>query len=503
METSDLATLLASVLQDMPGILPELALTATLLLVLLADLVAGRGRALTGDHAAGRLPGLMAVLGLLVSAGLAYAQLGDAPRVLFQGMLTADSLAAFFKLIFALSTALIVLASFRIRHQGELLSLLLAAVLGMDFLAGARNLLMIAVSLELVSIMSYVLAGFDRNDPRSGEAALKYMVFGSMASGALLFGASWLFGLTGSLDLAAIQVALSNDSADPLVLMLATLLVLAGIGYKIAMVPVHFWCPDVYDGAPTPITTFFSVGPKAAGIALLMRFLYPTFTLPGPLAVNLETTAFHPAILVANLAAFTMTLGNLAAIGQTRVKRLLAYSSIAHAGYLMTGLVLATPAGLSAVLFYVVIYLFMNYGAFLLVDAIGQMRGGEDLAAFRGLGKRHPALAVAMTVFLVSLVGLPPVAGFIGKFVLFGEVIRERWYWLATVAVLNSVVSLYYYFSVAKSMWFDEGDDVVERAPLPAIHAGIIAGLCALTLVLGLWWQPLVDLTARSIAHLI
>jgi NADH-quinone oxidoreductase subunit N len=155
------------------------------------------------------------------------------------------------------------------------------------------------------------------------------------------------------------------------------------------------------------------------------------------------------------------------------------------------------------VLFYVVIYLFMNYGAFLLVDAIGQMRGGEDLAAFRGLGKRHPALAVAMTVFLVSLVGLPPVAGFIGKFVLFGEVIRERWYWLATVAVLNSVVSLYYYFSVAKSMWFDEGDDVVERAPLPAIHAGIIAGLCALTLVLGLWWQPLVDLTARSIAHLI
>ena len=493
----------AQALADLGGIVPELFLTGTLLLVLLADLLVGRGRALTGDHAAGRLPGLLAVAGLLASAGAAWVQLGHEPRILFFGMLAADSLAAFFKLLFALSTALIVLASFRLRHQGELLVLLLAATLGMDLLAGSRNLLMAVLSLELVSIMSYVLAGFDRRDTRSGEAALKYMIFGSMASGALVFGASWLFGLTGTLDLAGIQTALGHGGGDPLTLMLATLLVLTGVGYKIAMVPVHFWCPDVYDGAPTPVTTFFSVGPKAAGLALLIRFLFPVLSQGAPLPATPATGDFNPLLLVAILATFTMTLGNLAAIGQERVKRLLAYSSIAHAGYLMTGLVLATPDGLSAVMFYLVVYLFMNYGAFLTVDAVGRMSGGETLTQFRGLGKRHPGLAFAMTVFLVSLVGLPPVAGFVGKLVLFGEVIRGGWYWLATVAVLNSVVSLYYYFAVVKAMWFDEGGETVERAPLPGMHAGLIAGLCALTLLFGVYWQPLVDLAGASIARLI
>lgn len=492
----------AHAIDSLGAFIPELALTATLLLVLLTDLLVGRGRALTGDHPAGRLPGLVAVAGLLVSAGAAWCQLGQEPRLIFFDMLAADSLAAFLKLLFALSTALIVLASFRLRHQGELLVLLLAAVLGMDLLAGSRNLLMVVVALEMVSIMSYVLAGFDRNDPRSGEAALKYMVFGSMASGALVFGASWLFGLTGTLDLLGIQQALAHGGADALTLLLAALLVLAGIGYKIAMVPVHFWCPDVYDGAPTPVTTFFSVGPKAAGIVLLIRFLFPSLAGGAPLTATLAG-GFDPLFLVAILAAFTMTLGNLAAIGQTRVKRLLAYSSIAHAGYLLTGVVLATPEGLSAVMFYLVVYLFMNYGAFLLVDAVGQMRGGEDLAAFAGLGRRHPALAFAMTVFLVSLVGLPPVAGFIGKLVLFGEVVRGGWYWLVTLAVLNSVVSLYYYFSVVKAMWFEDGAQTAERGPLPALHAGLIAGLCALTLFFGVYWQPLVDLADASIARLI
>jgi NADH-quinone oxidoreductase subunit N len=499
----DFTQAMARAAGDMGGILPELILAGTMLLVLLADLLAGRGRALAGDHAAGRLPGLVAVLGLAASAAAAWGQLGQEPRLLFFDMLAADSLAAFFKLLFAASTALIALAALRLRHQGELLALLLAATLGMDLLAGSRNLLMAVVALELVSIMSYVLAGFDRRDTRSGEAALKYMVFGSMASGALLFGASWLFGLTGTLDLAGIQTALGHGGGDSLTLLLAALLVLAGIGYKIAMVPVHFWCPDVYDGAPTPVTTFFSVGPKAAGIALLVRFLFPALAGGAPLPATLATGDFSPLLLVAILAAFTMTLGNLAAIGQERVKRLLAYSSIAHAGYLMTGLVLATPDGLSAVLFYLVVYLFMNYGAFLLVDAVGQITGGESLAQFRGLGRRHPGLAFAMTVFLVSLVGLPPVAGFIGKFVLFGQVIRGGWYGLATVAVLNSVVSLYYYFSVVKAMWFEDDGEAAERAPLPGMHAGLIAGLCALTLLFGVWWQPLVDLAGASIARLI
>lgn len=492
----------AQITGSLSGFLPELLVAGTLLLVLLADLLAGRGRALTGDHFAGRIPGWLAFLGLLASAAAAWLQLGLEPRTLFFDMLAADSLAAFGKLFFALSTALIVLVSFRMKHQGELLVLLLAAVLGMDLLAGTRNLLMAVIALELVSVPSYVLAGFARRDTRSGEAALKYMIFGSMASGALLFGTSWIFGLTGSLDLVQIQQSLTAGGMDGLTLLLATLLVLAGVGYKIAMVPMHFWCPDVYDGAPTTVTTFFSVGPKAAGLLLLARVLFPS--LAGETAaVNLVAPGFDPLLLIGILAAFTMTLGNLAAIGQTRVKRLLAYSSIAHAGYLMTGLVLATPLGLSAMLFYLTVYLFMNYGAFLLVDAVGRMTGSEGLEAFRGLGRRHSGLAFAMTVFLVSLVGLPPMAGFIGKLVLFGEVIRGGWYWLATVAVLNSVVSLYYYFSVVKAMWFDAGDEVLETAPLPRVHAALIAGLCALTLLFGLYWQPLVNLTDASIARLI
>ena len=492
----------AHILASSAALLPELVVAGTLVVVLLADLLVGRGAALRGDHALGRLPGWLAFLGLIASAAAAWAGLGREATTIFFDMLTVDSLTQFGRVLFALSTALVVLASFRLRNQGELLVLLLAAVLGMDLLAGTRNLLMAVVALELVSIPSYVLAGFEKRDTRSGEAALKYMVFGSMASGALLFGASWIFGLTGSLDLALIRQGLASGGQDGLTLLLASLLVLAGVGYKIAMVPMHFWCPDVYDGAPTPVTTFFSVGPKAAGILLLARLLFPTAP-DGLTAPNLAAPGFDPLFLVAILAAFTMTLGNLAAIGQTRLKRLLAYSSIAHAGYLMTGLVTGTAEGFAAVAFYLVLYLLMNYGAFFLVDAVGAMTGREDLDAFRGLGKRHPALAVAMTVFLVSLIGLPPVAGFIGKLVLFGEVIRGGWYWLATVAVLNSVVSLYYYFSVAKAMWFDAGDEVVEHAPLPALHAAMISGLCALTLLFGLWWQPLAALADASIARLL
>jgi NADH-quinone oxidoreductase subunit N len=497
----DFSRATAHALDSLGSFVPELILCGAILLVLLADLLIGRGRHLSGETARGRIPGWIALAGLLASAVAAWAQLDDAPRLIFFGMLSADPLAAFFKLLFALSSALIVLVSFRLRPQGELHILLLIAVLGMDLLAGSRHLLMAVIALEMVSIMSYVLAGYDRSDARAGEAALKYMVFGSMASGAMLYGGSLLYGLTGTLDLAAMQWTLRSGVGEPLILLLALLLVMAGIGYKIAMVPFHYWCPDVYDGAPTPITTFFSVGPKAAGLALLIRFLYPRLS-EGELAPLLPSHGFEPLFVLAVIAAFTMTLGNFAAIGQTQVKRLLAYSSIAHAGYLLMGLVIADSRGLEAVLVYLVLYLLMNYGAFLVLDAVGRIRGGdESLAAFHGLGRSHPALAGAMTVFLVSLVGLPPLAGFIGKYVLFAAVVDARWYGLVTIAVLNSVVSLYYYFSLVKAMYLSPLEEgVAEDRRVPLMHAGIIAGLCALTLVFGIWWEPLSRLASGSIA---
>ncbi len=498
----DFSQATAHAIKSMGHFLPELVLAGTMLLVIVADLFAGRGRALKGGESGGSLPGWVAFAGLVLSAVLAWGQMSQTPELIFFGMLQVDSLAAFLKVLFALSTALVVLISFRIRHQGELHALLLAAVLGMDLLAGSRNFLMVMVALETVSIMSYVLAGFDRRDTRSGEAALKYMIFGSMASGAMLFGVSWLYGLTGTLDLDVIHGALRMGAPDSLALLLAVLLVMAGIGYKIAMVPVHFWCPDVYDGAPTPVTTFFSVGPKAAGIALLIRFLYPDMEA-GALETGLAAAKFNPLILVAWLAGFTMTLGNLAAIGQTRVKRLLAYSSIAHAGYLMTGLVLAQGAGISAVMFYLVVYFLMNYGAFFVVDAVGLTTGDESLDSFKGLGKSNTWLAVSMTVFLVSLVGLPPLAGFIGKFVLFGQVVKEGWYTLVTVAVLNSVVSLYYYFSIVKAMWFDQREGEEPATVSISMHTGIVSVLCVLTVIFGIFYGPLTSLADMTLMRLL
>jgi NADH-quinone oxidoreductase subunit N len=496
----------AQAMSSLSSFVPELILVATLLLVLLADLIIGRGRPLGGPKAppGSSIPGWIAIAGLVGTALAAVPMLSEAPRAIFFGMLAADSMAAFFKILFALSTTLIVLVSFRMKHQGEFLVLLIAAVLGMNLLAAGRHLLMIVVSLELVSVMSYVLAGFNRKSDQSSEAALKYMIFGAMASGSMLFGISLIFGLTGSLNLAAVQASLAVSSPEKLTLLLSLLLVLAGIGYKIAMVPFHFWCPDVYEGAPTPITTFFSVGPKAAGLALFIRFLYPSMS-GHDLTMSIPATDFNPALLIGILAAFTMTLGNMSAIGQHRTKRLLAFSSIAHAGYLMMGLVLATTDGLHAVLFYLVLYFFMNYGAFLVVDAVAQMTDGDDsLDAFVGLGKRHPGLAFAMTVFLVSLVGLPPMAGFIGKYILFLPVIESGWYWLVTIAVLNSVVSLFYYFSIVKSMYMaGDGEEVNETANLPIMHSGIIAALCALTMILGLFWSPLVDFTRAAMSSLL
>jgi len=354
----DFSRATAHAMSSLGAFVPELLLVGAILLTMLADLLAGRGKPLDGSTPAGRLPGWIAFAGLLATAVAAWGQLGMAPRTVFFGMLTVDSLAAFFKLLFAVSTALIVLVSFRIKPQGELHALLLTVVLGMSLLAGSRHLLMAAVALEMIGVMSYVLAGFDRRDPRASEAALKYMIFGSMATGALLYGGSLLYGLTGSLDFAGMQWGLGQSGADGLILLLALLLVLAGIGYKVAMAPFHYWCPDVYDGAPTPITTFFSVGPKAAGLALLIRFLYPHIG-SGELSASVPARGFEPLFVIAVLAAFTMTLGNLAAIGQTRIKRLLAYSSIAHAGYLMTGLVIADSHGLEAVLLYLVLSMTM------------------------------------------------------------------------------------------------------------------------------------------------
>jgi len=369
----------------------------------------------------------------------------------------------------------------------------------MFLMASAGNLLMAYLALEFVSLTSYVLTGFLRHNRRSGEAALKYLIYGGVASGAMIYGMSWIFGLTGSMDYAQIAEALSGlDPASRGALFVGLLLVLSGLGYKIAIVPFHMWAPDVYTGAPLPVTTFLAVGSKAAGFAMLLRFFNFGVTAEGPSAA-LADIPIVP--LLSLLSAATMTVGNLAALGQTNVKRLLAYSSISHAGYALLGVVVFRHVGVQAVLLYLAVYYLMNLGAFWVVMLIANQTGREDLDAYRGLAWRGGAFpAVAFAVFLFSLAGLPPLAGFVGKFYVFAAGIQGGLYWLVLIAVLNSVVSLYYYARVVKAMFLDQPVAGDPQLVFRAGDLGVVGVLSLCTMYLGVrfgWLLERVDEARR------
>ena len=392
----------------------------------------------------------------------------EGPVSLFLGMIRLDVFSSFFKVLLLLATAATILFSLRseeldARLKGEYYALLLAITLGMFLMASSTNLLMIFISLETVSLTSYILAGFLTHSPRSSEAAFKYITYGAVASGTMLFGLSLLFGMTGTGDLAQIggrlTELLASGEVAPLAVLIAITFVLAGVGYKIASVPFHMWSPDVYEGAPIPITAFLSVASKSAGFALFIRFFYAGFG-------NTELMqAVDWPFMLAIISALTMTVGNLAALPQQNVKRLLAYSSIAHGGYLLMGGVLLTSQGVGAILFYLVVYLFMNLGAFYVVVLIANEVGSEMVDGYRGLSSRAPLVAWAMVIFLVSLAGIPPFAGFFGKWLLFTAVLEQGYYWLALVGLLNSVVSLYYYARIVKAMFFEDAGEETESVP--------------------------------------
>ncbi|MGZ3427213.1 MAG: NADH-quinone oxidoreductase subunit N, partial [Polyangia bacterium] len=377
---------------SLTAFLPELVLAGAVLLVLALDLAVGRLRI-----------GVVAALtvGAVAASAAATLWTAQAPRALFFELLARDPFADFFKLLFAATAALVAFVSLRAgdaieESAAEFYALLLTTTIGMMLMAAAVDLLTAYLSLETVSIMSYVLAGFRRRSRQSAEAALKYIIYGGVASGVMLYGMSLLYGLAGSTSFAAILQAAGSTPA-PATVVVAVVLCLAGFGYKIASVPFHMWCPDVYEGAPTAVTAFLSVGPKAAGFALLLRFC------AGVLPAELGGAAAPWPLLFALVAAATMTLGNLAALGQTNVKRLLAYSSIAHAGYLLLALTAGGHDGARALLLYLVAYLFMSLGAFVVVLAVAERGVGDELPAWRGLGRRAPWAAATMAIFLFSL----------------------------------------------------------------------------------------------------
>jgi NADH-quinone oxidoreductase subunit N len=483
------------------GIAPALALTATILALVAADLL------LRASPARRRVLGALALAGLVVAA-LSFAALPADRGPIFHGMIALDGFALFFQGLFLAAAFLGVLFGAlsdeipRARF-GEYLILLLSLTVGMSLLVSARNLLMLYLSIEMVSMPSYILAGFRRGDRLSSEAALKYVIFGAAASGLMLYGFSLLYGLAGTLDLSGIGRTIlagfgGGSPATTLAVTLAVLFSLAGFGYKVAAVPFHMWCPDVYQGAPTPFVAFLSVGPKAAGMAALLRFLLAGFGAPSAWRAPGE---FPWPALIGVLAVATMTTGNLIAIAQENVKRLLAYSSIAHAGYMLMAVAVGTPDAVRAIMLYLPIYLFMNMGAFLAVMLVRARTGEETISAYRGLGTRSPFLAIALAVFLFSLTGLPPLAGFIGKFYLFAAVLKTGvtfFYAVAVIGVLNSVISLYYYVRIVRAMFLEKGE---AGAPVfaPARAGTALLAVCAVpTLLLGIWWGPLAGLIARA-----
>jgi len=434
---------------------------------------------------------------MIVAGGLGAGGVKD----LFFGMVRIDEFSTFFKVLLSLVTIFAVfmsLASIEVssKRQSEYYILLLTATLGMFLLASATDMVMVYLSIELVSIPSYILAGYYKRVESSVEASMKYVVYGATASGVMIYGFSLIYGLTGSTNLAEIGTALAGVK-NPLVLTVASLMVTVGFGYKIAAVPFHMWCPDVYEGAPTPITAFLSVGPKGAGFAILIRFFYEVFARRSGAADWSALAGIDWMTVFAVLSAVTMTVGNLVAIGQKNVKRLLAYSSVAHAGYMLMGFVLLNVAGLRAILFYLVVYVFMNMGAFLVTVLVANATGGDDVANFQGLGTKSPFMAICMSIFLFALTGIPPFSGFVGKVYLFAGVIDRGIYWLAVLAAVNSVVSLFYYARIVKAMFIDEYTSD-ETLPVSVPIRVFLAVLAVPTLLLGIYWEPVVKVAEAS-----
>lgn len=473
---------------------PEIILTAGLLLVVLIDagLKAWRNQALR-----------LATVATLAGALWAVLDQGGhgVPGPIFAGMLASDPLGLFFKLVLVLAGLLLVLM-FTFRNsrelqglgQGEFHALLLALILGCLLMVASNDIVMLYLSLELVSLTSYIMVAYLKGDRLSNEAALKYLLFGAVSTGAMLYGLSLLFGLTGATGLPEIRAALAGgfDDAGRLTLYLITVLLVAGFGFKIAAVPFHFWCPDAYQGAPTPVTALLSVAPKAAGFGLLLRFFFGgmTTTLAGPwdLAGSID---WAPVLMLVSVA--TMTIGNLAAITQVDMKRLLAYSSIAHAGYMLMGVVALSANGARGVMVYLLVYLFMNLGAFLVVTLIHQREGTFDLRDYPGMFKRQPVLTLAMAIFLLSLMGIPPLTGFMGKLYVFAAVIEQgpRLWWFAVVGAVNAAIAAWYYARVMRVMVIDESDEPREAWSLAPVDAAWLGALVAANILPLLYWEQI------------
>jgi NADH-quinone oxidoreductase subunit N len=474
--------------QEILRILPELVLAAFGILVMVAEAFLPAGR----KH----VTGPMALIGTLAALAATVVQAAN-QGVAFSRLILIDHFSLFLHFLLLVIAALTILASMRyLEHSrlspGEFYALILFATIGMGIMASANELVLIFLGLETSSLASYILAGFRRKEPQSNEASLKYFLLGSFATAFLLYGIALLFGATGTTFLPEIARELRGDGSSLPLALAGMALLFVGLGFKVAAAPFQVWTPDVYEGAPTPVTAFLSTGPKAATFAVLLRILF----------VALEPVNGAWFWLLWVVAALTMFVGNLGALVQTSVKRMLAYSSIAHAGYILVAFTARNEVGIAAILFYLVAYALMKLGAFSLVSHISANEADHSLDVYAGLHSRRPALAACLTVFLLSLIGLPLTAGFLGKFYIFRAAIDAGLIWLVVLGVANSLLSVPYYLRVIKAMYMSEPKGELTIAPVPASLAFVLTLTALGTIYLGIFPDAVQQFAAASVLSL-
>jgi len=497
-----------SLFASLKFIKPEITISITLLLVVIFDIIFNENK---------KIVWLITLFGVFIALiftslnllveGYAFSPVDGSHNF---GLLTLDSFGSFFKVIVLVSTLLILYFSNNSneiintgKRQGEYYALMLGMLLGMLFMTSASDLIMVYLSMELLSLSSYVLAGFLKLRDRDSEASLKYLLYGAVSSAFMLFGISLIYGLTGTTNLYLINLYLQAPQINYIPFALASIMIFAGIGFKISSAPFHFWTPDVYEGAPVAITAFLSVASKAAGFALFIRLLKTGFVLrSNEQGMWILSDIFDWHSLLIFVSILTMTLGNFSALWQNNLKRMLAYSSIAHAGYMLLGVAVLSSQGVVAVLIYFFFYMLMNIGAFFVVSIIADKYNSEDIHDYDSLGYKNPWLAAAFSIFLISLTGLPPTAGFIGKLYIFIALVDSNMIAVAVIALLNTVVSLYYYIRVMKHMYLVKPAENTETFSTSPSNLVYLILLSASVLLLGIYFSPVVNLAKQCVGIL-
>jgi len=479
--------------------IPEIILVITLCVLIVADMAA-RPKSQVGAW--------ILLAGLLLAGVFTVLQTGVSESV-FYDMIAADPFSRFFKIVLILSGIFVVLFSMQNdefadykERMGEYYMLITGMMIGMFFMVSSTNLLLMYLAFEVTSISSYVLAGFTKRERRSAEASMKYIIYGAVSSGIMLYGLSLLIGVSGSTDIYAINEALADGIGQDLILNVSIVMILVGMGFKIAVVPFHFWAPDIYEGAPITVTAILAVGSKIAAFGLLIRFFTVTFVDASGIAdsgIWSVVDGVRWDLLLGGMAALAMIVGNLTALRQDNIKRMLAYSSIAHAGYLLMGLVILAEQGISSILIYLFIYLFMNLGAFYVAMLFSNRFNTESIEKYKGLGFRAPLQSVGLTIFLVSLTGLPPTGGFIAKLYIFGAAVSGGWIWLVAIAGITTIISLFYYIRVVRNMFFFKPEGETDKVQFNVASTIVLMLLLIPTLLLGVYFEPVLKFAKYSI----